>query len=213
MTKPPRAALAHPLFADNAAALDRYQALLDEDQALRHAEYDRPDPARRRLRVMCNDCSAPWCCNQRVEVDLVEALVLYRWAARHAPAQLEAAIARGRELRRRPVADDVAFFRRRRPCPFLVHGRCSVYAVRPHGCRTHYMAGNPLKCRDELQPSETYAMDPDPTIIAELRALADDIRFFSLVESVGPREMAELLHFLDALPPERWKAPRRLDWE
>src|SRR5207249_4949741 len=75
--------LDHFLFSEAAPLLDRYRALLEEDQALRHAEYDRPDPKRRRLRVACNDCSTPWCCNQRVAVELVEALVIYRYAAQH----------------------------------------------------------------------------------------------------------------------------------
>src|SRR5262249_33279014 len=47
---PRERAVAHsPLFSEHAEALDRYLQLLDEDQALRAAEYERPDPARRRL--------------------------------------------------------------------------------------------------------------------------------------------------------------------
>ena len=60
--------VAHPLLDEVREALDRYVALLEEDQALRHAQYDRLDPKRRRLRVMCNQCETPWCCNQRVAV-------------------------------------------------------------------------------------------------------------------------------------------------
>lgn len=209
-----RAIAASALFTEHAAALDRYLALLDEDQALREAEYERPDPSRRRLKVACNGCQTPFCCNQRVDVNLVEAMVLFRWAARHARPQLEEALRRGHELhtRRKPY-DIEAFFRRRVPCPFLVKGRCAVYRVRPWPCRTHYMASAPLKCRDELQPSETYAMDPDPTLLAELRALAADVTFFAQVDAVAPVELSEVLHLVDkllAVPP--WKAPVTLDW-
>ena len=106
-----------------------------------------------------------------------------------------------------------AFFRRRVACPFLVKGRCSVYPVRPWACRTHYMAGNPLKCRDELQPSETYAMDPDPTIVAELARIVEDVRFFAQIERVVPVELSEVLHLIDKLlVAPAWQAPVTLDW-
>ena len=209
------------LFRDHAAALDRYLALLDEDQAQRSERFEHPDPSKRRLRVACNHCETPFCCNQRVDVELVEALVLFRHAAEHARPQLEEAIRRGHLLhsarptaeRGPPIAEDEAFFRRRVACPFLVKGRCSIYRVRPWSCRTHYMASNPLKCRDELQPSETYSMDPDPALLGELQKLAEDVRFFAQVESMAPSELSQVLHLIDgllALPP--WREPQRLDF-
>ena len=207
-------ALDHFLFTENTAALDRYQSLFDEDDELRHAEYDRPDPKRRRLRVMCNDCETPWCCNQRVDMELVQAMVLYRWAAANVPVQLAAAIARGKEQRgwKEPLTE-AEFFHKKMSCPFLVKGRCSVYAARPHPCRTHYMGGNPSKCRDELQPSETYAMDPDGGLIAEMARIADDVKFFALIEDVEPTELCETLHFIDELASvPKWKKPGLLDW-
>jgi Fe-S-cluster containining protein len=208
-----RAPLDHPLFCEPAGALDRYQALLEEDHALREAEYRHPDPRRRRLRVACNDCSLPACCNQRVDVGLVEALVLYRFAARHAPHLLAEAIARGRRLRDGKPLSDVEFFRRRVACPFLVKGRCAVYAVRPHPCRTHYMAGNPSKCRTELAPKETYSMDPDNALLAELQHIADDVTFFNLVDGVAVRELSQLLCLIDeSARGGPWSAPRVLDW-
>lgn len=199
--------------AEHGAQLDRYLALLDEDQALRDAEYARPDPTRRRLRIACNDCTAPACCNQRVDVNLVEALVIYRHAAEHARRQLAEALRRGDDLRRRPPADDGAFFRRRTPCPFLDRGRCTIYRARPLACREHYMAGNPNKCRDELAPTDTYGMNPDPTLIAELRQVAEDYLFFTQIESVEPRELSETLRFIDKLLDlPRWTRPRPLAW-
>jgi Fe-S-cluster containining protein len=203
-----------------AAALDRYQALLEEDQALRHAEYDKPDPKRRRLRVSCNECGTPWCCNQRVEVGIVEALVIHRWAAKNQPRLLAAAVARGRELAARPALDDTAFFRRRTPCPLLEKGQCGVFDVRPIACRTHYMAGNPLKCRDQLQPSETYAMSPDRALMAAIEQTAEEARFDALLEEAEagarPRELTETLALLDAIeadPPKPWREERAAGWD
>ncbi len=204
-----------PLLADVRAELDRVEALLVEDQALRHAEYDRPDPKRRRLRVACNDCETPWCCNQRVAVELVEALVIYRHAAEHAPRALQAALERGEALHARPPLDDAAFFRKKMQCPFLDRGRCTIFAVRPHRCRTHYMAGNPQKCRNELQPSETYEMSPDRALLREIEQAADDVRFALLLDGAKTTELAETLYLIDrvARGGKRWKIVRTLDWD
>jgi Fe-S-cluster containining protein len=211
-------AASHPNFDAAEGALERYRELLEEDQQLRHAEYDRPDPKRRRLRVMCNQCETPWCCNQRVEVDLVEALVIHRWASIHQPRLLQQAVKRGRELAARPALDDAEFFRRKTPCPLLERGQCGVFAVRPMRCRTHYMAGNPQKCRDQLQPSETYAMSPDRALIAEIERTAEEAKFDALIEGAPerPRELAETLALVDALLSDgarSWRAPRAVGWD
>lgn len=204
----------HPLYREHAEALDRYVALLEEDQALRHELYDRPDPSKRRLRVACNECETPWCCNQRVSVDIVEALAIYRWAARRAPDALEAVVKRGKALRAGRPLDDKEHFRRKMTCPFLVKGRCAIFAVRPQRCRSHYMAGNPQRCRDELAPRETYEMNPDRTILNELRAIADDVRFFAHIEDVRVDELAQALHLVDEIVRGgvTWDRPRVLDW-
>jgi len=203
----------HYLLREHSERLDQYQRLLEEDQALRHAEYDRPDPKRRRLRVACNECATPWCCNQRVDVGIVEALVLYRYAAQRAPRELDEAIARGAASRKRAPLDESAFFRRRLPCPFLVRGKCAVFPVRPHRCRTHYMAGNPQKCRDQLAPTETYEMSPDRSLLAELARVAEELRFDAWIEGAKPTELSEVMHLVDALATApRWKQPTVLDW-
>ncbi len=209
-------ALDHFLFHAPEGALDRYQALLEEDQALRHAEYDKPDPKRRRLKVMCNECETPWCCNQRVAVDFVEALVIYRYAVEHAPRELSAAVARGKSLHQAPPLADKEFFEKRRACPLLLRGQCMVFPVRPHRCRTHYMAGNPQKCRNELAPSETYEMSPDKSILIELEKIAEEVRFDALIDSVRPVELSEVLYFIDCMARSGkgpWRAMRTLDWD
>jgi Fe-S-cluster containining protein len=212
MPRPPT--LDHFLFQEARTALDRYAALLDEDQALRDSEYKTPDPRRRRLRIACNECTTPGCCNQRVDVEFVEALVLYRWAAEHAPRQLADAVKRGEALHAGPQLTDTDFFRRRVPCAFLVKGQCVVYPVRPYACRAHYMAGNPSKCRTELQPTDTYEMNPDNALIREIESTAEDVRFELLVEGCEPRELSEVLALIDRLVHKaaRWRAPRMLRW-
>ena len=205
--------LEHPLFRDHGEALDRYEALLVEDQAQRDAEYARPDASRRRLKIACNDCTAPWCCYQHVDATLVEALVLYRWASTHAPGALQAALARGRALEKDPPADDAAHFRRKLPCPFLVGGRCAVYPVRPHRCRSHYMAGPPKLCREELAPRDTYGMSPDPKLLEELSQLGSDLAFFAQVEDVAVSELSRLLRLVDQVARSgvTWSRPVRLE--
>ena len=204
----------HSLFADVASALDRYEELLAEDQVLRHAEYDRPDPRRRRLKIACNDCDTPWCCNQRVTVDFVEALVIYRWASRNEPRALAAAIARGKALHEQPALTDSEFFRRGDPCPLLIKGQCTVFSVRPQRCRSHYMAGNPKRCRTELAPTETYKMSPDKALLREITQVADEVEFELLISSAPPGELSETLYFIDQLLPRpRWRVPIRLGWD
>ena len=174
--------------------LDRYVALLEEDQALRHAEYDRPDPRRRRLKVSCNACEKPWCCYQRVEVEPVEALVIWRWAREHAAQALRLAIQRGEKLRARPPEGDEAFFRRKEPCPFLVRGKCAIFPVRPYRCRSHYMAGPPIKCRDELSPRDSYEMSPDRSLWREAKRIAEEVEI-----EVSERELSSALAEVGAL--------------
>lgn len=206
--------IVHPLVDESAEALDRYVELLEEDQALRHAEYDKPDPKRRRLRVSCNQCDVPYCCNQRVAVEFVEALVIFRWAATHAPVALAKAIERGLKLRGAPPMTDAQFFQRRQPCPFLIKNKCTIFPVRPQRCRSHYMGGNPMKCRDELQPKETYEMSPDYGVLGDIEKLAEDVRFDHLIEGARPTELAELMALIEGLlRGGTWKAPRVLDWD
>ncbi|MSP63505.1 MAG: hypothetical protein EXR72_24810 [Myxococcales bacterium] len=205
--------VAHPLLDQPEGALDRYVALLEEDQALRHAEYDQPDPKRRRLKVSCNQCTTPWCCNQRVTVDLVEALAIYRWATVNQPVALGAAIARGKDLRSKPPLTDSEFFRRRVTCPFLIKKQCAIFPVRPHRCRTHYMGGNPMKCRDELAPTETYEMSPDGQLLAELETIAEDVKFQNFVTDTRPTELSEVLLLIDHLVRRGpFAAPTVVDW-
>jgi Fe-S-cluster containining protein len=228
--RPPAEQLSHPLLAEHAATLDRLEALLLEDQAQRAEQFENPDPARRRLKVACNDCTSPWCCYQRVTVDFAEALLIYRHAAQKARPQLEAAFKRAKELRhergkeRRLVTkdgkppppwtdDDDAYFRHRLPCPFLQHGRCTVYPVRPDRCRTHYMQANPQKCRDELTPSETYAMDPSARLKNEIAEVKNDLQFFAQVKDMVPVELAEVLLLIESLRGQPlWDRPRTLEF-
>ena len=68
---------------------------------------------------------------------------------------------------------------------------------------------------DEIAPRETYEMNPDNTILAELRTLADDIRFFSHIKDARIEELSQALHFVDEIARNEvtWDHPRVLDWD
>lgn len=56
-------------------------------------------------------------------------------------------------------------------CPLLVNGKCSVYAVRPAVCRSHYVISDAQLCSSANDPSSTEQM---PQVVA------------ALVEAAGP---------------------------
>jgi Fe-S-cluster containining protein len=45
-------------------------------------------------------------------------------------------------------------------CPFLNHGRCTIYAARPQSCR-NYHATNVAGCRQSYEEPENLDIDPD----------------------------------------------------
>jgi Fe-S-cluster containining protein len=50
---------------------------------------------------------------------------------------------------------ETEYFLARIPCPFLDEGRCSIYPVRPFGCREHFVLSDPALCAQDLQAPET----------------------------------------------------------
>ncbi|HTE20086.1 MAG TPA: YkgJ family cysteine cluster protein [Armatimonadota bacterium] len=55
------------------------------------------------------------------------------------------------------------------PCPFLDGGRCSIYPVRPHACREHFVLSPPELCAEDLD-----AVTPANTRL-EFRAVASSV--------------------------------------
>lgn len=50
------------------------------------------------------------------------------------------------------------------PCPFLVHGECSVYDVRPMGCRMFFAKGKAENCVMPMREQQQFAEFPAQTI-------------------------------------------------
>ena len=76
----------------------------------------------------CNFCCYIAVSATIVEIDLIASYVRSNWPA----AAIEALMARIESTYRMTVDDRLA---KRTPCPFLVEGSCSIYAVRPFACR------------------------------------------------------------------------------
>ncbi|MCU0608751.1 MAG: YkgJ family cysteine cluster protein [Chitinispirillaceae bacterium] len=47
-----------------------------------------------------------------------------------------------------------AFYQMQRPCPLLLHGRCSIYAVRPLTCRMFVNFAAPARCNPDADLDE-----------------------------------------------------------
>jgi Fe-S-cluster containining protein len=90
------------------------------------------DAAQKGHHIACrNGCN--FCCHiavsaTLVEIDLIASHVRSTWSA----AATEALMTRIESTYRMTVDDRMAT---RTPCPFLVEGSCSIYAVRPFACR------------------------------------------------------------------------------
>jgi Fe-S-cluster containining protein len=54
-------------------------------------------------------------------------------------------------------------------CPLLVSGQCSVYAVRPAICRSHYVTSDAVLCRSANDPDST---EDVPQVVAALMEVA-----------------------------------------
>jgi Fe-S-cluster containining protein len=97
----------------------------------------------------CSTCRKPTCCWQKVDAYDSEMKQVARAIEDNEPAK-----ARVRQwaqsfvlLPRAVQVAPGAYFKLHRPCPFLVAGRCSIYAIRPVACRTHFsFSESPRDC-------------------------------------------------------------------
>jgi Fe-S-cluster containining protein len=90
------------------------------------------DDAQKNMPIACRK-GCNFCCHIAVSATIVEIDVIARhvkstWSV----AAIEALVARIETTFRMNVDDRLA---NRAPCPFLVEGSCSIYAVRPFACR------------------------------------------------------------------------------
>lgn len=118
--------------------------------------------------IGCRSCKSPdpGCCYQKVMVYVDEVLPIARLLkqqGRDTPEFRERLRVTGEEME--GTNNDDWFHRDRRPCVFLSEGRCSIYDVRPHACRSYYVVNEPHLC----QPGETAGVwKVDTMRIAEL---------------------------------------------
>jgi len=116
------------------------------------------------------------CCYLLIEVDWYEAMILAKWVMEQDEAKrtplIKSIRANAKEARAlfskakvgktfmQPTDKDADipdalfndyFFKKRRPCPFLEEGACTVYSHRPSPCRLHVVTS----------PSEYCSADPE----------------------------------------------------
>ena len=109
-------------------------------------------------------CSAgcSWCCYFSVDVRAVEVAVLLRYMEQQLSAAERTRIRVEAERNRQLLEQlsDSERVQRNIKCPFLVQGRCSVYAARPQTCR-NYHATDAAGCRQSFEQPENVDIDPD----------------------------------------------------
>lgn len=100
--------------------------------------------------VSCRNCTqeSPGCCYQKTMAYAQEGLVIGRYLRQHGldtPALRAELRAAGEEMEGYGRTD--WFHGARRPCVFLKGGKCSIYPVRPHACRTYYVISESFRCQ------------------------------------------------------------------
>ncbi|MFC2116338.1 YkgJ family cysteine cluster protein [Bacteroidota bacterium] len=98
------------------------------------------------------DCQkgCTWCCNQAVLASNHEILVIQQYIRESVPVNIVSEIkircAEKNEATREMTA--MEFLHYVHPCPFLDHGSCLIYPVRPMACRC-YLSSIENSCRDQ----------------------------------------------------------------
>jgi Fe-S-cluster containining protein len=132
-------------------ALERSQARHDERLAAS------PDVSTLACRAGCT-----WCCYFTVDVRAAEVFSILEYVDRSfmpaGKAELHAQIRANSAVLRTLTADERAA--RNLKCPFLLDGRCSIYAVRPQTCR-NYHATDVTGCRQSYEQPANPDIDPD----------------------------------------------------
>jgi len=100
--------------------------------------------------VSCLNCAqeSPGCCYQKTMAYAQEGLVIGRYLRKNGldTPELRARLrADGEEMEGHARAG--WFHGARRPCVFLQDGKCGIYPVRPHACRTYYVISESFRCQ------------------------------------------------------------------
>lgn len=109
-----------------------------------------------KLGIKCfNKCSG--CCYRKISITLAEAMLIRDFCVRK--GSFESVLSRARQLSEiSPGVDSFSWFLMRQPCPLLMNGACSAYAVRPPVCAVHYAKSDPDGC----DPHNTRPIEYEP---------------------------------------------------
>lgn len=102
------------------------------------------ESARRGAAPACGPGCRVCCVGQVLPVSSFEALGLWWYAAEGMDASPRRAVLANLRCREAGTADS-------RVCPFLLEGRCAVYALRPFVCRRHHVFGAPCRPGENLR--------------------------------------------------------------
>lgn len=129
------------------------RVLMRHDAAIASA----PDVGTLACRAGCT-----WCCYFSVDVRAVEVFRILDSIEREFTSEQRARVYA--EIRANSAAlrglDELERMRRNVKCPFLVEGRCSIYALRPQTCR-NYHATSAEGCRQSYEQPENLEIDPE----------------------------------------------------
>ncbi len=164
------------------------RALVRHDAAVESA----PDVGTLACRAGCT-----WCCYFSVDVRAIEVFRILDYIERaftteqrarvYAEIRANSAMLRG--------LDEMERMRRNVKCPFLVEGRCSIYALRPQTCR-NYHATSAAGCRQSYEQPDNLEIDPEfapyvyqagaahvDAVTAELRRAGYDVDVYEMNEA------------------------------
>lgn len=142
------------------------------------------------------------CCSARVEAIEPEVFRIAREIASRPPEEIKALIERLRAYVTMP--SDVAPWKRRTPCPFLVDNLCSIYEVRPGVCRKAHSL-DVAKCAanaPEIPQSLNIVLGAE----ALLKGTSDAYREIGLHASGHDLGQAVLIALSDSTVESRWQS-------
>lgn len=152
------------VLADESAAVRDDLRHGDAVRALEASQrrHDQRIAAAADVRTLACGAGCSWCCHFTVDVRAAEVFRILDVVERSfTPAQRErllAEVGANSEALRHLDADQRAT--RNLRCPFLVAGRCSIYAARPQTCR-NYHATDAAGCRQSYEEPGNLDIDPE----------------------------------------------------
>jgi len=103
-----------------------------------------------------------WCCYFSVDVRAVEVVRILEFVAKHFSAEQQALLQQEASANAAVLGslDEMERMRRNVKCPFLVEGRCSIYAARPQTCR-NYHATDAAGCQRSFEEPDDFEIEPE----------------------------------------------------